>query len=156
MEHEARFDLLQAYARYRSLPRKPGAMFSSVNQTLSEEEARIALNKSIVSISKDQVERYQEHGLAKIVTPISYNTLEFIIDIEPLREIAAPTKAWVSSQEPEKITIILATKKQKAPQRAIKLDLTRDLQGLMVTLQSRSRTHVPAPYDYNLTPLYLK
>lgn len=105
--------------------------------------------------SEREVERFRTHGIANIRLEINFASLEFVIDLSPLKQTGDPICAWLSNQKPGKLSLVISSGKQTPRKNAEIFNNERILEGVRIVFVRKSRQQIPAPYKASITPLYL-
>ena len=107
-----------------------------------------------IGINQREIDRYDEHGLAKIKIPVgNFAQVAFIIDTDPLKKLSTIQETWLK-QAPETLTLYISCGVQIAKENASGIRLDRALEGLLLRTVALSRTATPANYKAEVIPLY--
>ena len=106
--------------------------------------------------SEREVGRFRAHGIANISLDVTFASVEFVIDLQPLKQVGKPLFVWLSNQNPGELRLAISDGKKQTPKKnAETFDQRRNMEGVRIILVPKSRTQVPSPYEASLTLLYL-
>ncbi|MFH0832400.1 MAG: hypothetical protein V1900_01610 [Candidatus Aenigmatarchaeota archaeon] len=112
---------------------------------------------SYASFDGFQIEKYRTHGIAEAICRFSdartcLRVEHFIVDAQPLLEIAQPKYAWFSKILPDCVGVAVSSGKQKHEHNAVELNTQEIIEGLEIRFYSDTNRQMP--FTVEIVPLY--